>query len=237
MSPEQCFDFINEYYSHVSPPVIQNKGVIVKYLADGMMAVFPEIASNAVDAGLEQLRAVKRYNRDREAEALEPIRIGVGVNTGAMMVGLVGNPNRIQGDAISDAVNLTARIEALTAHYGVSLLMTDATRRNLGDPSRYHIRFVDKVRVRGKSVVLELFEVFSEDCAEQIDLKEETRADYEAAMRYYYDGAFDEAQARLFRVLQRNPSDKVAWRHLVRATRWLDEGAAADWSATVILEK
>jgi hypothetical protein len=56
-------------------------------------------------------------------------------------------------------------------------------------------------------------------------------------MHAYYDGAFSEAQAKLFRVLQRNPSDKVAWHHLVRATRWLDEGATGDWSTTVILEK
>lgn len=237
MTPKESFDFINEYYHLISPPVKRNDGLIVKYLADGVLAVFPDSADHAVAAGLQQLRAIKRYNSARVQAQLEPVSIGIGVNTGPMMVGLVGDVDRIQGDAISDAVNLTARIEQLTSFYGASFLVTDETRQGLSAHHTHHVRFVDKVRVKGKSDPLELFEIFDEDDPAQIDLKEATRADFEAAMDAYYLGDFQNTQARLFSVLQRNPRDKVAWRHLVQATRWMDEGTTGDWATTVMLEK
>lgn len=237
MTPKESFDFINEYYHLISPPVNRNEGLIVKYLADGVLAVFPDSADHAVAAGLEQLRSIKRYNTSRVQAQLDPVAIGIGVNTGPMMVGLVGDVDRIQGDAISDAVNLTSRIEQLTSFYGVSFLITDETRQGLSADTSHHVRFVDKVRVKGKSAPLELFEIFDENDPAHVDLKEATRADFEAAMAAYYLGEFQDTQALLFSVLQRNPRDKVAWRHLVQATRWMDEGASGDWSTTVMLEK
>jgi adenylate cyclase len=152
-----------------------------------------------------------------------------------MMVGMVGETTRMQGDAFSDSVNLAARVEGLTKFYGVSFIITAATYRQLADPNRYHIRFLDKVQVKGKTEALHLYEVCDGDSAEQRDLKQTTQTDFSEALELYYAHDFAGAQAKLFGVLQRNPQDKVAWHHLVQATHALENGTTDKWSGVTIM--
>ena len=235
MSPQENFDFINAYFKRTSPVIRENHGFIVKYLGDGMMAIFPEQADDALAAGIEKLQRVSDYNAYRQQHNRQPVRIGIGVNTGHMMVGMVGETGRMEGDAISDNVNLTARIESLTKFYNISFIITAATYRRLADPERYCIRFLDKVQVMGKTEILNLYEVFEGDTSEQRDLKQDTQADFNQALTLYYGQEFAEAQAKLFGILQRNPQDKVAWHHLVQATNALDNGVTENWTGVRVM--
>ena len=238
MTPQENFDFVNAYLGRVSPVVREYHGFIVKYLGDGIMAIFPRGADDAVQAGIEKLNQVNLYNEYRLTKGRLPIQVGIGVNTGHMMVGMVGERHRMQGDAFSDDVNLTSRVEGLTKYYHVSCIITAATYARLADPSRYNIRFLDKVQVKGKQKALDLYEVYDADPLLLRTLKQETLADFEEALRLYYAQAFADAQTKLFGVLQRNPKDKVAWHHLVQATRLAEQGAYEGWTGvTVMTEK
>ena len=238
MTPQENFDFVNAYLKRVSPVVRDHHGFIVKYLGDGMMAVFPEQADHAVRAGIEKLERVNEYNREREQQQRDPITVGIGINTGHMMVGMVGEASRIQGDAFSDHVNLTSRVEGLTKFYGVSLIVTSDTHRQLGDTGQYHIRFLDKVQVKGKTEALDLYEIYDADRSEQLELKRQTQQDYAEALELYYQQQFADAQRKLFQVLQKNPADKVAWHHLINATQAMEKGISEGWSGvTVMTEK
>ena len=194
-------------------------------------------AEDAVDAGIATLQEVQHYNRFRRRRELNDIEVGIGLNTGPMMVGMVGYDRRIQGDAFSDAVNLTSRVESLTKNYGVSFLITDDTRTSLSKPEDYDIRFVDRVRVKGKRQSLDLFEVFNANEQSQRDLKRETAELYQSAVDAYHNGEYELAQSCLFSVLQQNPADKVAWNRLLKATQALDEGTTDGWETTVMTEK
>ncbi len=238
MSPQENFDFINGYLERTSPVIREHNGFIVKYLGDGMMAVFPERCDDAIQAGIEKLRRVAEYNADRQKLGHQPIRVGIGINTGHMMVGIVGEASRMQGDALSDKVNLTARVEGLTKFYGISFIMTAETYKSLTSPEKYCVRFLDKVQVKGKTETLDLYEIYDGDSSEQRDLKQVTQAEYNEALEQYYERDFAGAQAKLFGVLQRNPQDKVAWHHLVQATKALDEGVTDNWTGvTTMVEK
>jgi len=237
MTPGENFEFVNEYLRRVSPIVTVNDGMIVKFLGDGIMAVFPHSVEDGIDAGIDTLREVQQYNSYRKSRSMVEIDVGIGLNTGPMMVGMVGYEQRIQGDAFSDAVNLTSRVESLTKVYGVSFLITNDSRMGLRNPEKYDIRFVDRVRVVGKSQSLDLFELFDANDSPQRDLKRETAATYQLAVDAYYNGEYELAQSELFAVLQKNPNDKVAWNRLLQATRALDEGASAGWDTTVMTEK
>lgn len=238
MTPQENFDFVNAYLRRVSPVVREHHGFIVKYLGDGMMAIFPRCADDAVQAGLEKLNQVTLYNDYRRTKGRRPIQVGIGVNTGHMMVGIVGERHRMQGDAFSDDVNLTSRLEGLTKYYHVSCIISAATYAHLADPSRYNIRFLDKVQVQGKQHALDLYEVYDADLPPLRTLKQETQADFEEALRLYYAQEFAEAQTKLFGVLQRNPKDRVAWQHLVQATQLAEKGAAEGWTGvTTMTEK
>lgn len=237
MSPEENFAFINSYLGRVSPIVRENNGFIIKYLGDGIHAIFPQQADDAVRAGIESLEKVNAYNEYRRSMDRLPISIGIGVNTGSLMVGMVGEQDRMQGDSFSDDVNLTSRIEGLTKFYSVNFIISDATHRRLADPDRYHIRYLDKVQVVGRSNALNLYEVFDADQPQIRALKQETRAEYDEALELYYGRDFDAAQAKLFSVLQRNPRDKVAWHHLVNATHLADNGAPVGWTGVTIMTR
>lgn len=238
MTSRENFDFVNAYLGRVCPPIRQHNGFIIKYLGDGIHAIFPRSADDGVQAGIAKLEQVTEYNEHRRSKNRMPIAIGVGVNTGPMMVGMVGERHRMQGDAFSDDVNLTARLEGLTKFYHVSFIISAATYTHLADPSRYQIRFLDRVLVKGKQKPLDLYEVYDADPPLMRQLKQETQEAYEKALRFYYERDFAAAQSILFQVLQRNPRDKVAWQHLVKATQLAETGAPAGWSGvTVMTEK
>ncbi len=166
---------------------------------------------------------------------LPPIKLGIGLNTGRIMVGMVGESSRLQGDAFSDHVNLTARLEGLTKFYSVSLIISAATRDHLEDVSKYHIRFLDKVQVKGKTKALDLYEVYDADLDDVLASKQATQQEYEEAMDCYYARDFKQAQTKLFRVLQANPQDKVAWRHLMTTTECIESGVPDGWSGVTIM--
>jgi len=238
MTPQENFAFINSYLGRVSPVVREHNGFIIKYLGDGIHAVFPRSADDAVQAGIDKLLQVNEYNDYRQRKGRLPIGVGIGVNTGHIMVGMVGEEHRMQGDSFADDVNLTARMEGLTKFYHVSLIISSASYGRLADPDRYNIRFLDKVQVKGRTNALDLYEVYDADLPQMRQLKQETQAEYEEALRLYYDRQFDAAQNILFSVLQRNPRDKVAWHHLVQATQLADQGVSDGWTGvTVMTEK
>jgi class 3 adenylate cyclase len=93
-----------------------------------------------------------------------------------MMVGMVGEVDRMQGDAISDHVNLASRLEGLTKFYDAPLVISSATLQGLLDPSHYKIRYLDKVCVKGKEEAIQLYEVFDGDPSGLQMLKLETQA-------------------------------------------------------------
>jgi hypothetical protein len=166
----------------------------------------------------------------------QPISIGIGVNTGSLMVGMVGEQERLQGDCISDEVNLAARIESLTKFYDVNFIISRATYDRLVDPDRYDIRYLDKVQVVGRSNALNLYEIYDADPPRIRALKQATQAEYEEAVQLYYGREFAAAQAKLFNVLRHNPRDKVAWRFLINATKMADDGASAGWTGVRVMK-
>ncbi|MGH6636234.1 MAG: hypothetical protein ACRED0_08930, partial [Gammaproteobacteria bacterium] len=91
------------------------------------------------------------------------------------------------------------------------------------------------VQVKGKYKPLDLYEVYSADLPEFRSLKQETQEEYEQALAHFYARKFAEAQAKLFRILQKNPRDKVAWHHLMKATECLDNGVPENWTAVTVM--
>jgi predicted ATPase/class 3 adenylate cyclase/GAF domain-containing protein len=163
MNPEDNFRFINSYLSRISPVIREHQGFIDKYIGDAIMALFRGGADNAVKAGIAMLNKLVEYNQHRTNSGYKPIQIGIGINTGLLMLGTVGEPNRMDGTVISDAVNLASRTEGLTKNYGVSLLITHETFKRLRNPRDYAIRRIDEVKVKGKSEYVTIYEVFDAD--------------------------------------------------------------------------
>lgn len=237
MTPQQSFDFINAYFECVTPVISNLRGFIVKFLGDGMMAIFPESADDAVLAGLEKVRCIRQFNEARVIAGQMPIQVGIGIHTGQMMVGMIGSHGRMQGDAMSDHVNLSARVEGLTKFYGASLLISEETRQALRDPDQYQMRFVDRVRVKGRADAVVLYELFGADPSAERAVKQATKTILEKAQQLFYDRQFTAAQVALFSILQQNPKDRVAWHYLTQTAHWLEDGTPDGWTGVTIMTK
>ncbi len=162
MTPDENFAFINAYLEHMGPVIREHGGFIDKYIGDAIMALF-EKADDAVRAGVAMMDALERFNAARNAEGLAPVRIGIGLNTGSLMMGTIGELHRMDGTVISDAVNLASRVESLTKVYHVGMLLSQHTYDHLAHPGAHAIRPIDVVVVRGKTRPVVLFEVFDRD--------------------------------------------------------------------------
>ena len=220
MTPQENFNFINAYLSRMEPAITSNNGFIDKYIGDAIMALFSDFADDAVKAGIAMLNILTNYNEDRQRVGYIPIKIGIGINSGSLMLGTVGGKSRMDSTVISDAVNLASRIEGLTKDYSVPLLISHQTLERLRNPADYAIRIVDKVQVKGKSQYVVVYEVFDADPPEIRSAKLENLAVYTEAMLLCERKQFREAGKLFEECLRTNPSDQVARIYLKRCRDW-----------------
>lgn len=220
MTPQENFNFINAYLSRMEPAITSNNGFIDKYIGDAIMALFSDFADDAVKAGIAMLNILTNYNEDRQRVGYVPIQIGIGINSGSLMLGTVGGKSRMDSTVISDAVNLASRIEGLTKYYSVPLLISHQTLERLRNPADYAIRIVDKVQVKGKSQYVVVYEVFDADPPEIRSAKLANLPVYTEAMLLCERKQFREAGKLFEECLRTNPSDQVARIYLKRCRDW-----------------
>ena len=219
MTPEDNFKFINAYLSRMEPAIIDNQGFIDKYIGDVIMALFSGDADNALKAGIAMLQSLADYNQHCAKSGYVPIQIGIGINTGSLTLGTVGGQSRMDGTVISDAVNLASRLENLTKKYEVSLFISHHTLARLQDPTHYSIRLIERLKVKGKSKAVAIFEVLDGEPPEIREVKLATKTKFEEGLLLYYRHFFREAASVFQDVLSINPKDKVAQIYLERCQK------------------
>ncbi|NEO85458.1 MAG: HAMP domain-containing protein [Spirulina sp. SIO3F2] len=219
MTPAENFEFINAYFDYTTRPIREHHGLVDKYIGDAIMALFGGSADDAVQAAIAMLHQLAAYNQQRETQKQAPIQIGIGLNTGSLILGTVGSPTRMNTTVISDAVNLAARVESLTKRYGVALLITEHTYQALSQPEQYAIRLVDQVRVRGKQEAVKLYEVFDADPPALGRAKAQTRSLLREAIACYQRHDYEPAEILFEQCLAQAPDDGVAKVYLNRTQK------------------
>jgi len=235
MTPRENFNFINSYLSRVEPVIEQHRGFIDKYIGDAIMALFPANADDALSGAIAMLGQLLNYNQDRKKSGYSFVRIGIGLNAGMVMLGTIGGDKRMDGTVISDAVNLAARLEDMTKTYLVPLLMSEHTLYSLADASRYHIRFVDRIRVKGRTTAVSVYEVFDSDEPSLMQAKLATRDRFERALACYHMRDWQRALPLLEECLAVVPEDRVTQIYIDRCKAQPDSnmtelGCALPWS-------
>ncbi len=210
MTPQENFNFINAYLSQMEPIIDKYHGFIDKYIGDGIMALFPTNADDAVQAALEMLKTLAEYNLTRGRPGRPVINIGVGIHTGSLMLGTVGGKNRMDGTVISDAVNLASRVEGLNKIYNTSMLITEQSYQQLIDVNKYNIRVIDRVTVKGKTKTITIYEVFDINSTLNFEHKIATLPDFEAGYKSFHKEEFTKARDLFKQVITANSDDTVA---------------------------
>jgi len=221
LTPLENFNFLNSYLSRISPVVRSNRGFIDKYLGDGVMALFPRSPMDAVRAGLELMDTVRVFNGHRARAGYRPISIGVGINTGSLMLGTIGESNRMEGTVISDAVNLASRLEGLTRTFGASVIVSENLLAACPEAQQLPHRCLGRVRVKGKQRGVIVYEIIdSPDMA-----RSQTRRVFEAALAAFQKGRYAEAAQGFGSVAETDPADSAA-RFYLRRIQALRPGLA-----------
>ncbi len=208
MSPEANFRFINRYLNQIAPVINKQGGIIDKYLGDGIMAIFPKGADSALKAAIEMLNALEKYNKKLQEKRLPPIKVGLGLHSGKMMLGTVGTQSRMDATVVSDTVNAAARVESMTKVFRTKILITEETKRQLENLNEYDIRFIATCRIKGKSNQVTLYEVFDND---PISLRKEKSGNQKGmilAWKKYRQGDPHMAVHMYQQLIEKSPNDK-----------------------------
>lgn len=163
MAPEKLVAFLNEYFTAMTDIVMSRGGVLDKFMGDGLMAFWgapqemPDHAQQACLAALEMGRKLAELKQEWVAKGLPDISIGVGINSGQMVVGNMGSSQRFDYTVLGDNVNLGSRLEGLNKQYQTQIIVSQFTFERVS--SQFSCRFLDKVKVKGKEIPVEIYEL------------------------------------------------------------------------------
>jgi adenylate cyclase len=210
LEPEALAELMNEYLGTMTAVMRDERGTLDKYIGDAIMGFWGapvedrDHARRAVSAALRMRAVLVDLNRAFAARGWPTLWAGIGVNTGPMTVGDMGSSVRKAYTVMGDAVNLAARLEGLTRHYRVEILVGEATRARTEEVV---YREIDRVRVLGRATPVAVFEPLmtraawdSADPAEHDDLEQ-----WHAALAQYRARQWAAASAKLAALIERHP--------------------------------
>jgi adenylate cyclase len=168
LTPEALVEHLNEYLQAMTDIVFKYYGTLDKYVGDEIMAFWgapipqDDHAVLAARASVEMMRVLGELNRKWVSEGKPELHIGIGLNTGDMVVGNMGSSSRMDYTLMGDNVNLGARLEGTNKVYGTNIIISEATYEYVKE----HIvaRELDLIRVKGKELPVKIYEL--------VDLKE-----------------------------------------------------------------
>ncbi len=243
MGAAASFAFVNRYLAAVEPAIHRESGFINDIMGDGVMALFHRGrggekggADAAVRAALGHLAALGRLNGELEREGKQPVQVGVGINSGALMLGTIGGSDRLSCTVIGDPANFASRIEGMTKLYGATLLLSEHTRERLADPRAYTLREIDRVQAKGKHVAARIYEVLDALPPAERDDKFATMVWFDEALAAYRAGSLADAKPLFAKCARLAPCDRAATLYLERCDEWLARGLPPGWDGTSKLE-
>jgi hemerythrin-like metal-binding protein len=225
MDPEKLFRYLNNYFKLVAPIIRKFNGIIDKYIGDAILAIFlnPE---DAVMASIEIEFRLGKYNKRIVKIGYPSVQIGIGIHTGDIMAGILGEKKRMEATVISDTVNLASRLEDLNKTYGSTIIISETVFNYLEINSKnsYHIRFLDIVQVKGKHKSTLVYELYDFNPKEEVHKKDSTKKSFQKGVILFHDKKYEEAANLFHIVIQENPNDRVAVFYLHRTAHFLATG-------------
>lgn len=229
MTPQQTFKFVNSYVGKMGPLIQGSHGFVNQYLGDGIMALFPHKAEHALQAAIDMQIAIQKYNKKRLKEGKTAISIGIGMHTGSLVMGIIGDVNRNDTAIIADTVNTASRMEGITKHYGANIIISENSLKTIEKKGNFGLRYLGKVKAKGKDEVIGIYECFDGDPKEIAKLKKKTLAEFEKGLNYFFANEFPRASATFDKVLSKNPEDLVAKYFIAKSAEFTIAGKPKDW--------
>jgi adenylate cyclase len=214
MTPADVVHFLNQYLDMMTAIVLEQGGVLDKYIGDAIMAFWgaPLPQEDHAVLGVRTAWLMQKAMKEnghlflKNWPDLGELKIGIGLNTGMMAVGNMGSHLRFDYTVIGDNVNTASRIEGLTKYWRADILIAEATKKLVD--KQFICRELDLVRVKGRTEPLRLFDILGEKTEDNGDLVQKL-AVFNQAIKLYRDGKFAEAIDQFQLWKESMPQDKV----------------------------
>ncbi len=227
LTPNETFGFINGLLSRTGPVVREHGGIVDKYVGDAIMALFPRAARRRRARRDRAARRGAGAQRRTCGERPRARRGGRRLHCGSLMLGTIGEHERMDGTVIADAVNVASRVEGLTKYFGARVIVSGEIRDALADPDAYAMRYLGRVAVMGKRRGVAMYEVLDGDPPDRFAAKRATAETFAGAVAAFVAGDFAAAGERFADVLRADDADGAA--RYLRGRALELEAAGAPW--------
>ena len=211
---------MNRYMTAMTAAIIENNGTLDKYIGDAQMAFWnapldePNHAKQAVKTAIQMLESLKNFNEEIAKEGVPAFGMGLGINTGTVVVGNMGSDQRFDYTCLGDSVNLASRLEGQSKPYGVQIVLGPLTAEQIKD--EYPVVELDCIAVKGKKVGVRIYTLGQAATQEQF-------------LDAYYDGRWEEAiMIAEDAIKEESPLEKYYTAMIER----LREGKPDNWDGT-----
>ncbi len=239
LSPEELVHLLNEYLTAMTDVVFKYDGLLDKYMGDAIMAVFgaplprddhPVSACRSALGMMDELRKLQKKWADENRPVLD---IGIGMNSGAMVVGNMGSDMRFDYTVMGDNVNLGSRLEGINKEYGTNIIVSEYTYNKVKD--KFLCRELDSVRVKGKEFPVRIYELLRE--RRDVENREEFVKLFEEGLEKYRQGQWDEAIACFRKVLSVHQGDPPSELYIKRCLELKKYPPDGKWDGVYIMTK
>lgn len=239
LTPEELVALLNEYLTVMTNQVFQHDGLLDKYMGDAIMAVFgapldqPDHARRACLTALAMMEELHKLQEKWREEGRPAFDIGVGVNSGDMVVGNMGSEMRFDYTVMGDMVNLGSRLEGINKEYGTNIIISEFTYAHVQDAMC--CRELDGVRVKGKNKPVKIYELMGR---KEDEGKFKNLIDgFAKGLKLYREKKWDEAIAAFQGVLEIRPGDYPSKMYIERCHNLKEHPPAEPWDGVFVMTK
>ncbi|OEF97123.1 adenylate/guanylate cyclase domain-containing protein [Desulfuribacillus alkaliarsenatis] len=221
MDKQENYQFVNQVLEIIVKTVSENNGVVERFEGAGAISLFKNKAEDALLAGLRIMEEINLYNEQHK----QHIQVGISINTGPVLLGIVGHEERMATTVISDELTNTYALETISAKTGANLLVAASTFTLLDKSETYSYRYIGKVQDKNSSKSIELYEFLDSYAPDVRNSKRMTRDMLELGVRLYQAGDFIEARKQFIRVIRADRNDQLAKTYLFLCEKYNQQSA------------
>lgn len=235
LTPEELVTALNNYFNYMVKIIVDNHGIVDKFIGDAIMGVYGapisagNDAANGVKACFEMIEALKLFNDEMTSKGKINFKIGMGVSSGDVIAGNIGSEQKMDYTVIGDPVNLASRLEGLTKVYKVPVIISEFTYEKISDI--YFARELDLIRVKGKikpTAIYQPFDKLSAELEKMVDF-------YLKGLNEYKNRNWDKAIDYFSKAYEIN-NDGTSSMYIERCRHFKEEPPSDDWDGVYVFK-
>jgi len=229
---QETFTLLNDYWGRIGPILREHGGWIERYIGDAVLAFFETDSRQVLEAAIQIQGETTRMNREEQY----PIRVGIALHKGPLVLGMVGEEERIQGTVIGNPATVVTQVEAYSKKLSAPVVVTESFFQDLEDPTVLNYLFFGQVVVAGQEEPLGLYGFYHPLFDEDFSLRDGVKKDFERGVLAFHQREFHQALVFFNRVLDIQPAHDGAGFYKRASLYYRENPPEEDWRPGISLK-